>query len=58
MDCPKISRNIHFHTGIVLLDSEKCVFLLADFKEKCVELLLQNFEKCVILYQTEKGGIV
>ena len=58
MDCPKISRNIHSHTGIVLLNFKKCVFLLADFKEKCVELFLQNFEKCVILYQTEKGGIV
>lgn len=58
MDCSKISRNIHFHTDIILLNFKKMCFLLADFKEKCVELLLQNFEKCVILYQTEKGGIV
>ena len=40
MDCPKISRNIHSHTDIILLNFKKCVFLLADFKEKCVELLL------------------
>ena len=33
MDCPKISRNIHSHTGIVLLVSEKCVFRSQIFEE-------------------------
>lgn len=53
MDCQKISRNIHSHTGIILLDSEKCVFT-REFSKKNVLNCSCKTQKNVLYYIRRK----
>ena len=56
MDCPKISRNIHFHAGIVLLDSEKCVFHPRIFKKNVLNCSCKTRKNVLYYIKREKEG--
>lgn len=56
MDCSKISRNIHAHTDIILLNSEKCVFCLHIFKKNVLNCSCKTQKNVLYYIRRKKEG--